>query len=80
MILGRPVIATDCPSGPAEILQNGKAGLLVPPSDAEALADTLTVIATDPDARRHLAEVATARGADFDIHNSVNQLLSPHRP
>lgn len=80
MILGRPVIATDCPSGPAEILQNGKAGLLVPPSDTEALADALTVIATDKEARRHLAEAATARGADFDIHNSVNQLLSPHRP
>ena len=39
--LGVPIVSTDCPSGPREILQNGKYGKLVPMSDIEALADAI---------------------------------------
>ena len=38
LALGRPVVATDCPSGPREILEGGKWGKLVPPGDPEELA------------------------------------------
>ncbi|MDB2682718.1 glycosyltransferase [Alphaproteobacteria bacterium] len=38
---GTPVIATNCPGGPAEILENGKWGTLVPPQNIEALAQAM---------------------------------------
>jgi glycosyltransferase involved in cell wall biosynthesis len=39
MAVGTPVVATNCPSGPAEILENGKYGQLVKVGDAEAMAE-----------------------------------------
>ncbi|VEP12683.1 Glycosyl transferase group 1 [Hyella patelloides LEGE 07179] len=41
MALGTPVISTDCPSGPAEILDSGKYGWLTPVGDSETLAKTI---------------------------------------
>ena len=38
---GTQVIATDCPHGPAEILENGKYGQLVPVDDSLALAQAI---------------------------------------
>lgn len=50
LALGIPVVSTDCPSGPMEILAGGKYGRLVPMRDVEALAEaTLSVLAqVDP--------------------------------
>jgi glycosyltransferase involved in cell wall biosynthesis len=40
---GTPVVSTDCPSGPGEILDGGRYGRLVPVGDAEAMAEALAL-------------------------------------
>lgn len=42
LALGVPVVATDCPSGPAEVLDGGRHGRLVPVGDAKAMATAFT--------------------------------------
>jgi glycosyltransferase involved in cell wall biosynthesis len=46
--LGVPVVSTDCPSGPSEILAGGRFGRLVPMGDPGALADAIASALDDP--------------------------------
>lgn len=48
MAVGTPVVAMDCPSGPAEILEDGGLGPLVPVGDAEALAAAMERVWENP--------------------------------
>jgi glycosyltransferase involved in cell wall biosynthesis len=49
---GAPIVSTDCPSGPAEILENGKYGKLVPVGDPDAMARAiLATLDSIPDRR-----------------------------
>jgi glycosyltransferase involved in cell wall biosynthesis len=58
---GVPVVSTDCPSGPAEILENGRFGRLVPVGDPEKLAAAiLETLDAAPDRER-----LQQRGLDF---------------
>ena len=51
---GCPIVATDCPSGPFEILDRGRFGKLVPMDDPEALAKALAETLDDPPDRERL--------------------------
>jgi glycosyltransferase involved in cell wall biosynthesis len=41
MACGTPIVSTDCPSGPAEILDEGEYGSLVPVGDSEKMAEAI---------------------------------------
>jgi glycosyltransferase involved in cell wall biosynthesis len=58
LALGVPVVATDCPSGPREILAGGRYGKLVPVGDADALAGAMIETLERPLPRETLQEAA----------------------
>lgn len=60
---GLPVVGTDCPGGPREILDGGRFGRLVPVGDAVALAEALERCITDPPD----AALLKQRAADFSL-------------
>ncbi|WP_028802582.1 glycosyltransferase family 4 protein [Streptomyces sp. 142MFCol3.1] len=66
MRCGVPVVATDCPLGPAEIIHDGVDGRLVPMGDPRALTTALLDLIADEPARRRMGEAALASARRFD--------------
>ena len=74
MAVGLPVIATNI-AGTSELIEDGKTGLLVRPSDPEALADAIIRMAQDHSFRLRLAEFGRRKVVDeFDIHKETSKL------
>jgi len=69
--VGCPVVSTDCPGGPREILENGKYGKLVPVGDHEALAKAIIDTLKNPPPKELLQE----RGKMFSVEAAVNKYL-----
>lgn len=65
MASGAPVVATDCPFGPAEILDHGAFGRLVPMKDPQRLADEIARMLQDRVARTEFAARGKERARDF---------------
>ncbi|WP_280569551.1 glycosyltransferase [Chromohalobacter sp. 296-RDG] len=70
MACGTPVISTDCPSGPAEILEDGTWGQLVPVGDPQALYEAM-VTALQGDGYPDVESRARA----FDLGQAVQAYL-----
>ncbi|GHF41043.1 hypothetical protein GCM10010218_23080 [Streptomyces mashuensis] len=66
MRCGLPVVATDCPHGPAEIIQDGVDGLLVPVGKTDAIAAGLLKLIEDDELRRSMGAAALENSARFD--------------
>ncbi len=71
MAVGTPVVATDCPNGPAEILENGKYGRLVPVGDVVAMAEG--ILATLDDTTN--SEMLKYRAKEFSYNDIADQYL-----
>lgn len=66
MRCGVPVVFTDCPLGPAEIIHDGVDGRLVPVGDRPAPATALLELITDEPARRHMGRAAHRAAHRYD--------------
>jgi glycosyltransferase involved in cell wall biosynthesis len=71
MACGTPVVSTDCPSGPREILLDGALGPLVPVGDGDALAAAMLQALDDPIA----PDTLRRRAADFSLETISRQYL-----
>jgi glycosyltransferase involved in cell wall biosynthesis len=68
---GTPVVSTDCPSGPAEILENSKYGALVPVGDDLALTNAVEASLKS----EHDTDALRRRAADFSSGRIAEQYL-----
>ena len=78
LILGKVLVSTDCPTGPREILDGGRAGLLTPVGDAPALAAAMLRGLQDQDLRDRLSDAALEHAAVFSVdafRHAFRQLL-----
>ena len=74
MALGTPVVTTDCPSGPAEIVDGGRHGHLVPMRDPRALAAALDVALSQPTDKNQLMEATRLFEATESARNYLRVL------
>lgn len=72
MAVGTPVIATDCPSGPHEILCDGAYGPLVQVGDNASMAEAIMRIL---EGRGLTASVLRGRAADFGLERAITAYL-----
>jgi glycosyltransferase involved in cell wall biosynthesis len=74
MSFGLPVVVTDC-GGPGEIVDHGKAGVLVPAGNGTALAEGMLKVLKDPDLSKRLVEVGKKRAIE---EYSMSRFLKRH--
>jgi len=70
MACGVPVVSTDCFSGPAEILENGRWGRLVPVGDAPAMAAAMDAALNDK-----MKPDTALRAAYFGVQQAIDKYL-----
>jgi glycosyltransferase involved in cell wall biosynthesis len=71
MSLGTPVVSTDCPSGPREILADGRYGPLVPVGDWQALATAMQQVLDAPPDSDSLRRAVQ----EYDVETSASRYL-----
>lgn len=73
MVCGLPVISTNCPSGPDEIIQDGINGVLVPVRDEQVMANNIVRVLTDNKFGNMLITNAKKRAQDFSIEKITEE-------
>ena len=74
LLLDKMIVATDCPTGPKEILNHGRAGLLVPENDAEMLAKTMHEALTNTTLQQQIAAGRAEYSKNFTFDVAGKQL------
>ena len=71
MACGLPIVSTDCLSGPAEILEDGRHGILTPVGDEVAMASAIAEALKRPVDKSELQQ----RAADFTPENAARRYV-----
>ena len=70
---GTPVLATDCPSGPAEILKNGEYGWLVQNNNEVEMANKIIELLNNKSQIIQMSKNSLDRANDFKAQSIVNE-------
>jgi glycosyltransferase involved in cell wall biosynthesis len=62
-----PVIATDCPYGPRDIIKNGENGFLIPMNDENGLITTLLLLVDNKELRDSISQRAFEKAMEFSV-------------
>jgi glycosyltransferase involved in cell wall biosynthesis len=73
MTAGLPAVSFDCPTGPAEVIEHGRSGLLLPPQDVDALAAAICDLIENP-ARRKAMGAAALKAAERYSMSTVGRM------
>ncbi|HEY3597099.1 MAG TPA: glycosyltransferase, partial [Paraburkholderia sp.] len=76
MAVGTPVISADCPTGPRDLLDGGRAGLLVPPGDIGEMARAMERLLTDKALRKTLIQNGLAKADTFAPEHANQRMLT----
>jgi glycosyltransferase involved in cell wall biosynthesis len=68
---GVPALVTSCEFGPAEIVQHGRSGWVVPPEDPAAFAAAISHLLSRPELAAELAAAGPARAGLYDADSMV---------
>jgi glycosyltransferase involved in cell wall biosynthesis len=81
---GLPVVSFDCPTGPREVVEDGRNGILVPPEDVDALARAMLALVRDAGLRRRYGREAARAAASYRMevigprwNRLIDGLLAP---
>lgn len=75
MACGCPVVSTNCPSGPAEILEDGEYGIIVPVGDVDKIAEGIVSVLNSKALREELSNKALKRANEFSVEKAVDKYL-----
>jgi len=76
MACSKPVVSTDLPTGVRSVNRNGITGLVIPPGETDALANSLNRLILDPGLRAEFGEAARRRiEQEFDVDRMVSKTL-----
>ena len=73
--LGIPSIATDCPTGPKEILNNGEQGILIPIDSQKHMVDAMRLLIEDQDLRNKFVQSSEITRDRYSSERIVNLYL-----
>lgn len=73
MACGVPVISTDCPTGPNEIIVNGENGLLTPRGNETLLAEAMLALLKDEGLRNTFSKTGKKTAEKFNVPNILCQ-------
>ena len=73
MACGTPVVSVNCPTGPGEIIENMKNGILVPVNDEKNMASAILRILNDKNLAKNFSIEGQKRAEFFSVKRSVQE-------